>query len=71
MSTLCVLGGMMFGGYLHARIAWINFMENNHATMFANHLDAKKKLQDIVTFSMGKGAVKWGMKIGGFCTLCM
>ncbi|KAF7993216.1 hypothetical protein HCN44_006276 [Aphidius gifuensis] len=71
MSTLCILGGMMFGGFLHARVAWIDFMENNHATMFANHIDAKKKLQDVVTFNMGKGAVKWGTKIGGFCTLCI
>lgn len=71
MSTLCILGGMMFGGYLNARVAWINFMENNHATMFASHLEAKQKLQDVVTLAMGKGALKWGRRIGGFCTLCI
>lgn len=71
MSMLSVFGGMMFGGFMQGREAWVSFMENNQATLFPNHLEAKKKLQDVVTFNMGKGAVKWGWKIGAFCTVCL
>lgn len=60
--------GAMFGGITQSRIAYLNFMENNQATAFKNHLEAKKKLQDQVTVNFGKGAFKWGWRLGMFST---
>lgn len=33
----------MYGGITQSRIAYLNFMENNQATAFKNHLEAKVK----------------------------
>uniref|UniRef100_A0A0K8TKI9 Complex I assembly factor TIMMDC1, mitochondrial n=1 Tax=Tabanus bromius TaxID=304241 RepID=A0A0K8TKI9_TABBR len=60
--------GGLYGGILNSRIAYLNFMENNQATAFKSHLDAKRKLQDSVTMSFAKGAFKWGWRIGLFTT---
>lgn len=71
MCSLSVLCGVIVGAYLHGQKSWLDFMENNQATQFANHLDARRKLQDTVTMNMGRGALKYGIKIGGFASLFM
>ncbi|XP_055677058.1 RPII140-upstream gene protein [Lutzomyia longipalpis] len=58
--------GACYGGFLHSRKAYVDFMERNLATSFASHLDAKKKLQHAVTMSFGKGAFRWGWRLGLF-----
>lgn len=67
-STFC---GILLGSYLHGKKAFVDFMENNQATQFANQMDAKRKLFDAVLLSTGKGAVKWGTRIGVFTFLFM
>ncbi|XP_069703295.1 RPII140-upstream gene protein isoform X2 [Periplaneta americana] len=58
--------GACYGGVLNSKIAYTDFMERNEATIFKNHLDAKKKLQDQVTIGFGKGAFRWGWRLGLF-----
>ncbi|XP_055375077.1 RPII140-upstream gene protein [Condylostylus longicornis] len=60
--------GAIYGGVINSRKAYIDFMENNEATAFKSHLDAKKKLQDQFTVSFAKGGFKWGWRIGLFTT---
>lgn len=33
--------GAIYGGIIQSRVAYVNFMENNQATAFKSHLDAK------------------------------
>lgn len=35
------LGGSVYGGFLKSRLAYLEFMENNQATSFKSHFDAK------------------------------
>uniref|UniRef100_A0A1B0GMI0 Complex I assembly factor TIMMDC1, mitochondrial n=1 Tax=Phlebotomus papatasi TaxID=29031 RepID=A0A1B0GMI0_PHLPP len=58
--------GACYGGFLHSRKAYLDFMERNLATSFSSHLDAKKKLQHAVTMSFAKGAFRWGWRLGLF-----
>ncbi|XP_036324607.1 RPII140-upstream gene protein [Rhagoletis pomonella] len=62
------LFGAVYGGVINSRTAYMDFMENNQATAFKSHLDAKRKLQDQVTMSFAKGGFKWGWRIGLFTT---
>ncbi|KAK0167012.1 hypothetical protein PV327_004466 [Microctonus hyperodae] len=69
MTFCSTLGGILLGAYLNGKRAFQDFMENNQATQFANQMDAKRKIQDTVVLSMGKGALKWGTRIGVFSFL--
>jgi len=60
------LTGAVWGGFIQSRAAYVEFMENNQATAFKSHLDAKKKLQDQVTINFAKGAIKWGWRLALF-----
>lgn len=35
------LGGAVYGGFIKSRLAYLDFMENNQATAFKSHFDAK------------------------------
>lgn len=35
------LTGAVYGGFVQSRAAYLEFMENNQATAFKSHLDAK------------------------------
>lgn len=37
------LTGAVYGGFIHSRLAYLNFMDNNQATAFKSHFDAKVK----------------------------
>ncbi|KAF4516796.1 hypothetical protein B566_EDAN004635 [Ephemera danica] len=65
-GMLGLFTGGCIGGFIHSRNAYLNFMETNQATAFTSHLEAKKKLQDKVTINFGKGAFKWGWRLGLF-----
>lgn len=58
--------GACYGGFIHSRNAYESFMNNNQATTFSSHFEAKKKLQDKVTLNFAKGAFKWGWRVGLF-----
>lgn len=63
-STMC--GGFVgacLGGFFSSKVAYINFIENNQATIYKSTADAKKKLQDYVTIAFAKGAYKWGWRL--------
>ncbi|XP_030371348.1 RPII140-upstream gene protein [Scaptodrosophila lebanonensis] len=62
------LVGALYGGVTQSRVSYMNFMENNQATAFKSHLDAKKKLQDQFTVNFAKGGFKWGWRVGLFTT---
>ena len=36
--------GAIYGGIIQSRVAYVNFMENNQATAFKSHLDAKVRI---------------------------
>lgn len=61
--------GALYGGVMSSRTAYMDFVTNNQATMFRDHLEAKKKLQDKVTFSFGRGAFRWGWRLSLFSTV--
>ncbi|XP_054268466.1 RPII140-upstream gene protein isoform X2 [Macrosteles quadrilineatus] len=58
--------GSMYGGIQSSRNAFVDFMERNQATIFDNHLDAKRKLQNHVTIHFAKGAFKWAWRMTAF-----
>ncbi|KAH8326759.1 hypothetical protein KR067_013700 [Drosophila pandora] len=60
--------GAIYGGVTQSRAGYMNFMENNQATAFKSHFDAKKKLQDQFTVNFAKGGFKWGWRVGLFTT---
>ncbi|KAL9893743.1 RPII140-upstream gene protein isoform X1 [Glossina fuscipes] len=62
------LVGAIYGGIVQSRAAYMNFMENNQATAFKSHLDAKRKLQNEFTVSFAKGGFKWGWRVALFTT---
>ncbi|RZC42743.1 RPII140-upstream gene protein [Asbolus verrucosus] len=68
VGAMSLFVGAMYGGIIHSRVAYMNFIKNNQATVYHDHLEAKKKLQDQVTKSFGKGAWKWGWRLSLFCT---
>lgn len=35
------LGGAVYGGFIKSRLAYLDFMDNNQATAFKSHFDAK------------------------------
>lgn len=63
--------GAAYGGFIWSRRAYLDFIENNQATAFANHFEAKKALQNYVTVNFAQGAVKWGGRVGIFTGLFM
>ncbi|KAJ8732614.1 hypothetical protein PYW07_015213 [Mythimna separata] len=63
-SSLCgAFVGACMGGFVSSRVAYMNFIENNQATIFKSTNEAKKKLQDYVTIAFAKGAYKWGWRL--------
>ncbi|XP_045473399.1 RPII140-upstream gene protein [Harmonia axyridis] len=60
--------GLIYGGVMNSRTAYTDFMRHNTATSFSSHFEAKRKLQDAVTKSFGKGAWKWGWRVSLFTT---
>ncbi|KAJ8920116.1 hypothetical protein NQ315_011772 [Exocentrus adspersus] len=68
VGALSMFIGAMYGGVINSRSAYLEFMRTHEATSFKSHLDAKKKLQDAVTISFGKGAFKWGWRLTLFAT---
>lgn len=63
MGVFC---GSMIGGSIHSRESYLKFMESNQATVFHNHIDAKKRLQDKVFLGFFRGAWMWGWRLGLF-----
>ncbi|XP_064551060.1 RPII140-upstream gene protein [Drosophila montana] len=68
VGFLGFLVGAIYGGVTQSRVSYINFMENNQATAFKSHFDAKKKLQDQFTVNFAKGGFKWGWRVALFST---
>lgn len=62
-----VLAGI-YGGIMKTRTTFIRFIENNEATMFRSHIDAKRKLSDKMTLSFMSGFARYGAKLCFFCT---
>lgn len=44
VGFLGFLVGAIYGGVTQSRVSYINFMENNQATAFKSHFDAKVKV---------------------------
>ncbi|XP_063922274.1 RPII140-upstream gene protein isoform X1 [Zophobas morio] len=68
VGAMSLFVGALYGGVIHSRVAYMNFIKNNQATAFNDHLEAKKRLQDAVTKSFGKGAWKWAWRLSLFCS---
>ncbi|KAJ8732171.1 hypothetical protein PYW08_014901 [Mythimna loreyi] len=63
-ASLCgAFVGACMGGFVSSRVAYLNFIENNQATIFKSTAEAKKRLQDYVTVAFAKGAYKWGWRL--------
>ncbi|KAL3270371.1 hypothetical protein HHI36_009417 [Cryptolaemus montrouzieri] len=60
--------GIMYGGFINSRTSYTDFMKRNTAASFTSHFEAKRKLQDTVTKSFGRGAWKWGWRLCLFST---
>lgn len=41
------MGGAVYGGFVRSRLAYLEFMENNQATAFKSHFEAKVSNIDI------------------------
>ncbi|XP_043461453.1 RPII140-upstream gene protein [Leptopilina heterotoma] len=63
-----VIGGF-YGGLINGRTAFFKFIDNNQATMFQNHLDAKRRLQDILSYNLLKGGAQWAWRTALFTSL--
>lgn len=62
------LFGAIYGGFINSRTSYEDFMNNNQASAFKSHLDAKRKLQNEFTLSFARGAFKWGWRVSLFTT---
>lgn len=69
LSTMGLFVGGFYGGLISGRTAFFKFIDNNQATMFHNHLDAKRRLQDIMSYNIFKGAMRWGWRTALFTSL--
>lgn len=58
--------GACYGGFIHSRDAYLSFIEKNEASKYADHFEAKKKLQDHVTINFFKGALRWSWRLALF-----
>lgn len=66
-TSTAALVGMIVGGVANTRGVAQQFIDNNEATRFYNHIDAKRSLQDKVTVAFSKGAFKFGWRLSVFC----
>ncbi|XP_073972847.1 RPII140-upstream gene protein [Rhodnius prolixus] len=72
LSTICqstfftVFVGACYGGFVQSREAYLQFIERNQASQFVDHYEAKKKLQDHVTKSFARGALRWSWRLAMF-----
>uniref|UniRef100_T1HU93 Complex I assembly factor TIMMDC1, mitochondrial n=1 Tax=Rhodnius prolixus TaxID=13249 RepID=T1HU93_RHOPR len=79
LSTICqstfftVFVGACYGGFVQSREAYLQFIERNQASQFVDHYEAKKKLQDHVTKSFARGALRWSWRwpclVGFMCAI--
>ncbi|XP_033221563.1 RPII140-upstream gene protein [Belonocnema kinseyi] len=69
IGSMAFIFGAIYGGVLRGRSAFIHFIDSNEATMFRNHLDAKRQLQDQVSLSVFKGAAQWSWRSGFFTSV--
>ncbi|CRK88176.1 CLUMA_CG001961, isoform A [Clunio marinus] len=60
--------GGVYGGFLGSRKAYFDFLDNNQATAFKSHLDAKRKLQDKVTLGFAQNAFRFSWRLALFTT---
>ncbi|XP_034943285.1 RPII140-upstream gene protein [Chelonus insularis] len=70
-SLFCTLCGGLYGSALGSQKAFHDFIQNNDATKFPSHIEAKRKLQDNVFLGMGRHGLKWAIKVGSFSTVFM
>ncbi|KAF5290006.1 hypothetical protein FQR65_LT11672 [Abscondita terminalis] len=68
IASFSTIFGMLYGGVVYSRNAYLEFMKNNEATAFNSHFEAKRQLQDAVTLSFAKGAFKWAWRLTFFTT---
>ncbi|XP_022903666.1 RPII140-upstream gene protein [Onthophagus taurus] len=68
VSCMSIFTGGLYGGVMSSRTAYMDFMRNNQATAFKDHLHAKKLLQEKVTLSFAKGAYNWSWRLTLFST---
>lgn len=61
-----MLGGIN-GGLLYSRLSNLTFRESNEATVFESRGVAQRKMQDTMTLSFARGAVRFGVRYGIFC----
>lgn len=60
-----IIGGF-YGGIIRGKTAFVKFIDNNEATMFLNHMDAKRRLQDTMAYNVFKGVAQWGWRTALF-----
>lgn len=66
-----LLVGIIYGGFLGSKKAYMDFMERNQATAFESHLAAKKKLQETVVLNFARTGWKLGWRLGVFALMYM
>lgn len=59
--------GAIYGGLAQSRISHFNYRESNEATLYYSNMAAHRSLHDEMTIGFGKGAFRWGRRIGIFC----
>lgn len=60
-----VVGGM-WGGFLESRKTMANFIENNQASVFDSHKEAKRKLNAVLGVAFGKGCFRMAWRLALF-----
>lgn len=67
-AAFSAFAGVIYGGFMNTRSTYTDFVRNNQAVIYQNHLDAKRKLQDTFTKQYAAGAFKWGWRLCYFTT---
>ncbi|KAI4495525.1 hypothetical protein M0802_008739 [Mischocyttarus mexicanus] len=62
-TSTASLVGIAVGGLFYTRGVAQDFIDNNEATRFYNHMDAKRSLQKKVTIQFAKGAYRFGWRL--------
>lgn len=68
IAAFSALGGVIYGGFMNTRSTYTDYVKNNQATIYKDHLTAKRQLQDKFTKQFGAGAFKWGWRLCYFTT---
>lgn len=67
ITSTSIICGVVIGGTIKSKDTVLNFISSNEATQYANHFEAKQKLQNQAFLSFLKNGAKVARPLSIFC----